>query len=149
MGYSYDRRVASLFFDNFQALPRRATAGSSLSSIRITVEPFALGYRANFDMTGTLKGDMQSVVDEMRMCMLDIHQIARRFFSRLKLPRSNARVMEQGAEDIIISPDKGVHLHTHMTFSLDDPVPEDIFRAALQQAAMSFGSIVELASVSE
>lgn len=134
--YSYDRRsktAAGAFFNNFQAVPKRATIGSSLSPIQARVSHVNDDFFSlTAEVRGTLQGGLQGVSDELRITGMDMQEFVVQFF-REPASMRGSQVVSQSDLAVVLG-QSGVHLQVNAEFRCKGKTPEDLKRAVASAA---------------
>ena len=144
--YSYDRqKTAGAFFNNFQALPRRATSGSSLTPIQARVRHLHdEDYAMEVEIRGSLKGDIQTVSDELRFAGIEMREFCANFFRKPASMRGSQTISI--ADQTVAIGDGGLRIFTNVDFRYKDKTPEEVQRA-VEAASRFFTNIATISYV--
>lgn len=141
--YSYDRRkTAGAFFNNFQALPRRATSGSSLSPIQAKARHLRDDFYAMVvEIRGSLKGDIQTVSDELRFAGIEMREFCTNFF-RKPSSMTSAMILSLSDQTVVVG-NEGLRIHMNVDFRFPNKSPDDV-RFAVEAASRFFTNIADI-----
>lgn len=140
--YSYDRRTAAAAFFNISPVPRRATSGSSLTPILARVRQVEGDtYSLEVEIRGTLRGDIQTVSDELRFAGIEMREFVGNFFRKPPVMRP-AMTLSLSDQTVVVGSD-GLHISMNVDFRLPDEGPEKV-RSRVEAVQRFFLNIADI-----